>query len=271
VDRAFDMSGAEFAQVPAFNQADFKQAPDLDSVTFPLPRFWLGGEADNTAKFRAIRRIAIQGADYEREQMAFKGELRSKRISVDWPWHLTFWFGAIYDIFADFGRPVVRPFFAWALCIITFAIYFLRQSREMMAERKKLHRHGFLGQIVAYSTVALDAAREVPAPFCYPHTPPSPGTAAKEVQNGFTGLVDEVRAATNLVNEALSVAYHTAVIILHSSGDSAHRAFGCLYGVERYGGIRSLMCPATWRLRAASRSSFRRCSSSYSALPCATC
>ena len=26
------------------------------------------------------------------------------------------------------------------------------------------------------------------------------------------------------------------MILLDSSGDSAHRAFGCLYGVERYGG-----------------------------------
>jgi hypothetical protein len=25
-------------------------------------------------------------------------------------------------------------------------------------------------------------------------------------------------------------------VLLDSSGDSAHRAFGCLYGVERYGG-----------------------------------
>ena len=32
VDRAFDMTGAKFKQVPAFNQADFKQAPDLDDV-----------------------------------------------------------------------------------------------------------------------------------------------------------------------------------------------------------------------------------------------
>ena len=41
---------------------------------------------------------------------------------------------------------------------------------------------------------------------------------------------------TNLVNEALTIAYHNAVIVLDSSGDSMHRAFGCLYGVERYGG-----------------------------------
>ena len=45
-----------------------------------------------------------------------------------------------------------------------------------------------------------------------------------------------VRAETDPVKEALSIAYHNAVLVLDSSGDSMHRAYGCLYGVERYGG-----------------------------------
>jgi hypothetical protein len=49
-------------------------------------------------------------------------------------------------------------------------------------------------------------------------------------------LVEEVRAETDLVRKAFSIAYHNAIIVLDSSGDSMHRAYGCLYGVERYGG-----------------------------------
>ena len=41
--------------------------------------------------------MAIQGADYEREQMAFKGETRSKRGTEHKPWHTAFWFGIAYD------------------------------------------------------------------------------------------------------------------------------------------------------------------------------
>jgi Pentapeptide repeats (9 copies) len=125
VDRAFDMTEAAFSSVPAFNQGDFKQAPDLDAVRFPLPGFWRGGKAELIAKYRAIRRMAIQGADYEREQMAFKGELRSRRWIVD-KWHdSAFWFGVIYDALSDFGRSMMRPFYLWFLSVIAFvALYF---------------------------------------------------------------------------------------------------------------------------------------------------
>ena len=107
VERAFDMTGAAFTEVPAFNQADFKQAPDLDDVRFPLPGFWRGGKAKLVAKYRAIRRMAIQGADYEREQMAYKGELRSRRWTVDKFWHPGLWLGLFYDGVADCGRSMV--------------------------------------------------------------------------------------------------------------------------------------------------------------------
>jgi hypothetical protein len=84
-------------------------------------------------------------------------------------------------------------------------------------------------------TTAWDAyTGSLPTP-CVSKTLPT-GDPDKDGQNGFTGLAEPVRTRTNLVNEALSIAYHNAVIVLDSSGDSAHRAFGCLYGVERYGG-----------------------------------
>ncbi len=128
VDRAFDMTGATFKQVPAFNQADFKQAPDLDNVTFPLPFF--RGDAKLVAKYRAIRRMAIQGADYEREQMAFKGELRSRRWTVDKWWHWGTWFGLAYDLLADCGRSIVRPVLLWLASVAGFAVLYLQAADQ---------------------------------------------------------------------------------------------------------------------------------------------
>jgi hypothetical protein len=125
VDRAFDMTGARFKKVPSFNQADFKQAPDLDNVEFPLPGFWRRGEAALIAHYRAIRRMAIQGADYEREQMAFKGETRSKRGTEHKPWHPAFWFGIAYDAFSDFGRSIARPLAIWFASGLAFAAIYL--------------------------------------------------------------------------------------------------------------------------------------------------
>jgi hypothetical protein len=130
VDRTFDMTGAVFKQIPAFNQADFKQAPGLDNVAFPPPPFWATGDVELIAKYRALRRMAIQGADYERGQMAFKGELRSRRWTTDKWWHFGTWFGLLYDGLADCGRSIVRPLLIWLASMPVFAVlYFWAADR----------------------------------------------------------------------------------------------------------------------------------------------
>ena len=69
--------------------------------------------------------MAIQGADYEREQMAFKGETRSKRGTEHKPWHTAFWFGIAYDAFSDFGRSIARPLAVWSASWLAFAALYL--------------------------------------------------------------------------------------------------------------------------------------------------
>ena len=284
-ERGFEMTAAQFEVVPEFIQAHFEEAPRLDNVKVnerlpPLPeknskddekllwrerlhREWQDKSAlyrratsglsmysplrDVPARWRALKRLAIQGHDTDRELQFFSGEVRSARFAGDWPlpwplWKssawggcLRFYAGWLYQVFSDFGRSLLRPFLAWVFCIVIFAVYFLGQNPDMAAKREELHRDGFIGQVIAYGTVALDQFRKPVAPYCYPGTQPKPGET-KGVTDGFSGLVEDVRATTNLVNEALSIAYHNALIVLDSSGDSAHRAFGCLYGVERYGG-----------------------------------
>jgi len=124
-DRAFDMRDAEFAYVPWFDQADFKQAPNLDGVSFPIPSFWHAGPALHITSYRALRRMANQSADFERAQMALKGETRSKRGTGHKPWHAAFWFGIAYDALSDFGRSIARPLAIWLGSAIAFAaIYF---------------------------------------------------------------------------------------------------------------------------------------------------
>ena len=131
VDRSFDMTEADFKRVPAFNQADFKQAPELDSVKFPLPLLARKGEANLVARYRAIRRLAIQGADYEREQMAFKGEIRSKRGAEHRWYHAAFWYGLAYDALSDFGRSMSRPSLIWLVSIMVFSLFYLASSHKL--------------------------------------------------------------------------------------------------------------------------------------------
>lgn len=134
VERAFNLTGTSFSKVPSFNQVDFKQAPDLDSLSFPLPRAepLLSGDPKVIPLYRQIRRMAIQGADYEREQMAFKGEMRSRRWSIDKFWHPEGFFGWCYDWAADCGRSIVRPFAIWLLSVFVFAVLYLPTGRNAL-------------------------------------------------------------------------------------------------------------------------------------------
>jgi uncharacterized protein YjbI with pentapeptide repeats len=133
VDRAFNLTGAKFARVPSFNQADFKQAPDLDDADFPLPCAWPWRKGDKRLipQYRAIRRIAIQGADYEREQMAFKGEIRCKRGTEHRWYQAAFWYGLAYDAFSDFGRSMSRPLALWLVSIVLFAGAYLALAGKL--------------------------------------------------------------------------------------------------------------------------------------------
>ena len=129
VDRAFAMTGASFSQVPNFTNVDFSQPPDLDSVIFPLPRW--GGDPDLIPKYRAVCRMAIQGADYDREQMAFKGEIRSKRGTEHRWYNAAIWYGLAYDALSDFGRSMSRPSLIWLISIAIFALFYLVDSNKL--------------------------------------------------------------------------------------------------------------------------------------------
>lgn len=131
VERFFDMRQSIFTEVPAFNQADFKRAPDLDGIRFSLPGFWRTGKASLVPTYRALRRVAIQGADYEREQMAFKGEIRSKRGTEHRWFHAAFWYGLAYDALSDFGRSMSRPSLIWLISIAVFALAYLANSGKL--------------------------------------------------------------------------------------------------------------------------------------------
>jgi hypothetical protein len=250
VRRGFYLDQAKFTRVPNFIQTHFEEAPRLDNFVIRSHSSNRGPEV--SAYWRALKRLAIQGNDTDRELEFFSQEIRSARFAGDWPlpwpfWKtnawggfLRFWAGLLYQILSNFGRSLLRPFLAWALCIVIFAAYFLGQSPEMAAKRKELHRGGVYGQAIAYSSVALGAVTQRHPPGCLSEETEK-NFAEKRLEvdaqgNGFSPLMKQVRSQTNLVNEALSIAYHNGVILLDSSGDSAHRAFGCLYGVERYGG-----------------------------------
>jgi hypothetical protein len=103
-DRAFSLASADFRQVPDFIQAHFAESPRLDNSHFrpglvEPGGFWgwparattglfkrlFHGDRDIPARWRALKRLAIEGHDHEREQHFFAMEQRSARFAGDWP------------------------------------------------------------------------------------------------------------------------------------------------------------------------------------------
>jgi purine-cytosine permease-like protein len=44
------------------------------------------------------------------------------------PWHAAYWVGVFYDALSDFGRSMMRPFYAWAVLTLAFAAFYLFTS-----------------------------------------------------------------------------------------------------------------------------------------------
>jgi hypothetical protein len=296
-ERGFNMAGAVFEVVPDFIQAHFEEAPRLDNlqVGWKLPRLkeldeeergklnkrqrwqrhWLekspryrrvaeGADKKSDlrnvpARWRALKRLAIQGHDTERELEFHARELRSQRFTEDWPLPLAFWrgrawagffrfvSGCFYEWLSDFGRSLARPLLASWLVLIAAAAFFLSQT-EALQRGLALQGASYVGGAVQTARHAV--ANEVP---CY--TPPPPvevwrerwpwlhrsapaGTNAATATNPshIDGLIEPFRGQTGARAEALHLAVRNAFVVLDGSGEAAHRTFGCLYGVELYGG-----------------------------------
>jgi len=225
-DRAFILRGARFEKlIPDFSQATFREAPNFEQVNFPAPRFWRAHHYSDIARYRAMRRLAIQGHDHDAESKAFKGEIRAKRFKEHKPWHLAFWFGIFFDIFSDFGRSISRPIMFWLICTVMAAVFYLSQT-DTMRSRSDPKTSTFVGQIINVAAGAIK--NNVP---CATPVPPQDTT-----KTYISGLGEIVASKTNARAEALHLAFRNAFIVLDSGTDAAHRTYGCLYGVEMYAG-----------------------------------
>lgn len=149
---AFSLNNAHFLKVPDFIQAEFSEPPRLDNLKVdthkfcdalssyfkpppvsPLPTFAELVEelhrnhrdAEDEARWRWLKKLAVDGHDHGREQEFFRGELVAQR------WHhgawrrASFWFGLAYQILSDFGRSLWLPLLWLGVSIGGFAWGFL--------------------------------------------------------------------------------------------------------------------------------------------------
>ena len=204
------------------------------------------------------RWLAVQGHDTERELEFHARELRSQRFAEDWPlpfafWRrwawgsfFRFWSGYCYQWFSDFGRSLARPFIASLVVLVAAAAFYLSQT-EVMQRELALQEASYLSATIQTARYAL--SNTVP---CYSPPPTLAGSARNQWfwwrrapkidpdASRIGGLIEPFRSQTNARAEALHLAFRNAFVVLDGSGEAAYRTYGCLYGVELYGGSNPL-------------------------------
>lgn len=219
-NKYFSLADSNFGDVPNFIQAHFDEPPRLDNVV--IHKNIVSDQNDKetkdqikeseSARFRALRRLATQGHDHHREMEYFSGEMRSARgiIHFPFPWQvwkrpersmLLWWLGRIYEITSNFGISIARPFAGLIITMFVFSIIFLGMSSNI---------HSCYSGEIMKGQVPSDVV--------------------------FTGLTEPVRQSTNAIQEAMQLAFHNSMIFLDNGGDALHRTYGCLFGIERYNG-----------------------------------
>jgi pentapeptide repeat protein len=219
---AFSLADASFHQVPSFLGATFKGVLRLDNVR--TPRYgWLGytPDKDARARFRELRRRAVEAQDRGRELEFFAQEFRTGRFHsrrfpswVPKMWHLGFWLGLAFEGLSNFGRSLWRPLLWWLVLAALFAAFFLGEHEDMRRARSALAATAPLSTLGAYVATTRDALARPPA-------------CRVEGQEPF--------ASTDAVTEAIQLSLRNALVFDIGRADSARRTYGCLFGLEKDG------------------------------------
>jgi len=247
VKRGFTLADAKFQKVPDFIQAHFNEAPRLDNVDVSpwgyvdrstllnrclshIKRLF-GGDHDAPARWRALKRLAIQGHDHEREQSFFPMEIRSARCVTDWPIPIPglrtpimsfyrFWFGVFYGLSSNYGRSWLLPLIWWTVLLVASAAIFLGESRLRS------------GKEAGPWLARLEKIASYPLPWSAAASSSAPCAAIKDSATNLRPLEKEIAQGTDAIAEALHLAVANGSILGGIGGpESARRTYGCLFGL----------------------------------------
>jgi hypothetical protein len=271
--RAFDLNGARFDAVPDFIQAHFDEAPRLDNLVvrerialrpqkFGASAFWrdrssyilraplgllhrvLFADRDIPARWRALKRLAVQARDHDREQLFFASEIRAARFAWDHPLPLPpwrreawfgftrFWIGLAYGAFSNYGRSALLPLAWWCLGLIAAAAIYLGEHEAVRTRRAALEGYG-LPPAAALLSGAYSAWRDG-----------EPCVAASPGRPGVHALSAAAAAGSDAGAEAVELSLRTGLLAIDPGPDAARRIYGCLYGVEPLGETAAPIVPS---------------------------
>lgn len=248
---AFVLSGARFADVPDFRDANFADPPSLDSMKIadpvsyrparkgegasdPRPILFrlvrASGDEDCAARYRRLGKLAAATQDFEREREFFAQELRCRRFWHDRPLGSgmsRFWFGLLYASTSNFGRSVIRPLLLWALTVFGFSLIYLGLRKA------------------DYFVSPDTAASQTQTALLFPQWPTGGGFAdmlewaASTLWWSMLSIVNLfagggcISGESGATGEALFLSFKNSLFFLGwESPDAARRVYSCLYGFD---------------------------------------
>ena len=88
-------------------------------------------DEDHAARYRALKKLAIESHDHVREQNFFASEAIERRATDDPVWSAKYILGFLYEFFSDFGRSIATPFWLWVS--LTSAFWFVYLGKRNLA------------------------------------------------------------------------------------------------------------------------------------------
>ena len=260
--RAFSLIGARFRRrVPDFLSAKFAEPVLLDNVQLAtgiepggLLRSVLGpasGLIDTalSAKYRALKRLAIQSDDHRNEQIFFRGELRARRYNEDKPWHPAFWFGILYELVSDFGHSISKPLL-WLIAVSLISSWFYLGQHTAADGSPRAQLQARIVSHLPDSVRALLFNAQLQARIVA-HLPdrvlallPAARAEALPALSCKHGDGDPVRAA-------VLVAVRQSSVIGAFDSSKSTQIYACLYGYDET--LRRRWCPTMWCSGASAR------------------
>ncbi len=87
-------------------------------------RVFSKGNKEKAARWRALKKIATDGADHVREMNFFAGELLERRGSDYCMFGARWLFDFFYLLFSNYGRGIILPLIWWAGLVVLFAVVY---------------------------------------------------------------------------------------------------------------------------------------------------
>ncbi|CAM3321865.1 pentapeptide repeat-containing protein [Thalassospira profundimaris] len=136
IGRKLDLNQTYFTEVPDFRQTHCEEAPLLDNVKIDqriaeIPAISNGENFSVTAKYRALKRLAIQGHDHKHEVEFFAEELKSRRLMIYTPCDPNWWLSFLFDELSDYGRSIVRPLMYWIGVVMLSAVHYIAMATPL--------------------------------------------------------------------------------------------------------------------------------------------